>query len=332
MSESKAGGIADDELRPLDLVTLGGVLKVCEVEMVLLDNAGPRAAITSRVHDGVLLCTAETGFRFRGRFMLPLDWCLLGFVHQTGDAGSWCHGTPLECGAVVTVLPEGISEFALSAGTRVTFMLVPLKRFEQKFSELNLGRMTPPGNSASLFRAGEWQEARELQQLCEHVRQRLVSSADMSGVQETSIGEAYLHKHLQAMLSASGSDRPTCSRGRHTHYLILQRAENFMRSNLRRNIYMHEICNAAGVSERALRYAFDNLLGISPNRYLSMLRLCSACRSLSMTDASRRSVKSIALSYGLWDLSRFADNYRRIFGELPRETLLRAPSNGIEAG
>lgn len=44
-----------------------------------------------------------------------------------------------------------------------------------------------------------------------------------------------------------------------------------------------------------------------------------------MADGGRRSVKSIALSCGLWDLSRFADNYRKVFGELPRDTLMRAP-------
>jgi AraC family ethanolamine operon transcriptional activator len=54
-----------------------------------------------------------------------------------------------------------------------------------------------------------------------------------------------------------------------------------------------------------------------------MLRLCTACRSLSSADAGRRSVKAIALSCGLWDLSRFAENYRRVFGELPRDTLMR---------
>jgi AraC family ethanolamine operon transcriptional activator len=85
------------------------------------------------------------------------------------------------------------------------------------------------------------------------------------------------------------------------------------------------MCNAAEVSERALRYAFEDMLGISPNRYLSMLRLCTACRSLAASDVSRRSVKSVALSCGLWDLSRFADSYRRVFGELPHDTLMRTP-------
>lgn len=131
--------------------------------------------------------------------------------------------------------------------------------------------------------------------------------------------------HWLAARSARAEDLPRYSRGRRTHYLILQRTEHFMRANLRRDIYINEMCNAAGVSERALRYAFDDLLATSPNRYLSLLRLCTACRSLSLADASRRSVKSVALSCGLWDLSRFADNYRRVFGELPRDTLMRSP-------
>jgi AraC family ethanolamine operon transcriptional activator len=105
----------------------------------------------------------------------------------------------------------------------------------------------------------------------------------------------------------------------------VQRVEQFMRINLRNDIYINEMCHAAEVSERALRYAFDDLLGISPNRYLTMLRLCTACRSLASSDVSRRSVKSVALSCGLWDLSRFADSYRRVFGELPHDTLMRSP-------
>jgi len=137
--------------------------------------------------------------------------------------------------------------------------------------------------------------------------------------------DAMLTAHLTAGLSSLADSRPQCSRSRRAHYLVVQRAEQYMRANLRHDIYNNEMCAAAGVSERTLRYAFDDMLHISPNRYLSMLRLCTACRSLALSDASRRSVKSVALSCGLWDLSRFADNYRRVFGELPRETLMRAP-------
>ncbi len=74
-----------------------------------------------------------------------------------------------------------------------------------------------------------------------------------------------------------------------------------------------------------LEYPAENLRRLthcSP-RYLSLLRLCVAYRNLVNADASSRSVKSVALSCGMWDLSRFAEHYRQTFGELPRATLSR---------
>lgn len=324
MADSAVEGSAEAALKSLDLATLGGVLRVCELELVLLDGNGPRAAIQSQVHDESLFCTATCGFQFRGRFMLPQDWCLLGFVHATDEAHSWCHGVTLSAGMALTVLPEGISEFAFSAGTRLSLMLTPMRRVQRKLTELSLRSSLPSGQALSLFQANNEDGTSRLAQRYAQLPSWL--NAAGSGMPADAV-ESLLHDHVQALLSGDGQERPGSTRARRAHYLIAQRAENFMRQNLRRYIYMHEICDAAGVSERALRYAFEDLFGTSPNRYLSMLRLCAACRGLSMADANRKSVKAVALSCGLWDLSRFADNYRRVFGELPRDTLMRAPAS-----
>ncbi|MBD7952840.1 AraC family transcriptional regulator [Stenotrophomonas sp. Sa5BUN4] len=314
------GSESTDGLRPMDLATLGNVLRVCEVELVLLDGNGPRAAVDARVQDEALFCHAVTGFQARGRFMLPTDWALLGYVHASDPALSWCHGVPLTAGTVLTVLPDGISEFALGAGTRLTLVMVSAARLQRKLAELSLRSMPPSGQALNLFSMAEHSP------LASHYRQlQDALAAGDTAAMAAEGSERLLHEHVQALLAAGPGEQAMNTRARRTHYLIVQRAENFMRLNLRRNIYMNEICDAAGVSERGLRYAFEDLFGISPNRYLSMLRLCAACRGLSMADGGRRSVKSIALSCGLWDLSRFADNYRKVFGELPRDTLMRAP-------
>ena len=322
-----ADGVVDEAgsaaLRPFDLATLGGMLRVCELEVVLLDGNGPHASIQSQVHDESLFCSATCGFQFRGRFMLPQDWCLLGYIHETDPAQSWCHGVPLVAGTVLTVLPEGVSEFALSAGTRLSLLLTPLRRLERKLAELTLRNTLPSGQALSLFRADAGDGASAVAQ--RHAQWPGWLGEDVGGFPADAV-ESVLHAHVQALLGVDGAERVASSRARRAHYLIAQRAEQFMRQNLRRYIYMHEICDAAGVSERALRYAFEDLFGTSPNRYLSMLRLCAACRGLSVADATRKSVKAVALSCGLWDLSRFADNYRRVFGELPRDTLMRAPA------
>lgn len=316
-----------DDTQSCDLVSLGSALRVCEMEMVLLDARGPHAAVDSRVSNEAVLCSGEADFPFRGRFALPVDWCLLGYIHHTPE-GSWCHGTELRSGMSFTVMPEGISEFMLRAGSQVSVVLVPLERLRRKFAELEPLQGELPSRLLSLFRLGDTMVASELRQQFTHIRERMIDCHEASDdeVMQGLDVNALMERHLLAGLSARAEDRPQCTRGRRTHYLIVQRAEQYMRANMRQDIYITEMCNAAGVSERALRYAFDDLLGLSPNRYLSMLRLCTACRSLSLSDASRRSVKSVALSCGLWDLSRFADHYRRVFGELPRDTLMRAPS------
>ncbi|MCF7751373.1 helix-turn-helix domain-containing protein [Bacillus subtilis subsp. subtilis] len=314
---------ADSTLRSFDLATLSGVLRVCDLELLLLDGNGPRAALHSRVHDEALFLTAHCGFHVRGRFMLPQDWCLLGFIHATDESRSWCHGIPLSAGMAVTVLPEGISEFTLSAGTHLSLLLAPMQRVQRKLTELSLRNTLPSGQALSLFNVDTMPGQVHLVQRYAQLHAQL---AEPGAVLAADAVEGVLHDHVQALLGAGNEDRPSNTRARRAHYLIAQRAENFMRLNLRRYIYMHEICDAAGVSERALRYAFEDLFGTSPNRYLSMLRLCAACRGLSMADSSRKSVKAVALSCGLWDLSRFADNYRRVFGELPRDTLMRAPA------
>lgn len=311
------GGADGAQLGTFDLVNLSGLLRVCEVELVLLDGNGPRAAVHSLVHDEALFCTIKTGFSGRGRFMLPLDWCLIGCIHRTRESASWCHGAPLTDGSLMTLTPDGISEFVLSADSAITLVMVPFKRLRQKFSELHLGDIGAPGlASAHLYLPDD----HPLRRYYAALETRIEGGyAAMEGL---TLDEVLQH-HVRGILDASHFDRAVSGRGRRTHYMILRRAEEFMRMNLRHNIYMNEICDAAGVSERALRYAFDDLLGISPNRYLSMLRLCAACRGLSSADAGRKSVKAIALSCGLWDLSRFAENYRRVFGELPRDTLMR---------
>lgn len=302
-------------LRSFDLAALGSTLRVCHVELVLLDDQPPTAAISSFVHDQTLLCTFEIGARARGRFVLPLDWCLLGWLQTVDAESSWCHGVPLTSGNIISVMPEGVTEFALGAGSRVTFVLVPLKRFQERAAAQRLGGLGEEPAAVPLVSGRAHVPLQAYYQgLHERIAQGEVTSGEI---------EVMLDAHVKELVANGPVERMSCNRSRRVRYLIFRRAEDLMYANLRRHIYMQELCDAAGVSERALRYAFEELVGISPVRYLSMLRLCEACRSLSSADAGRKSVKSIALSCGLWDLSRFADNYRRVFGELPSETLMR---------
>jgi AraC family ethanolamine operon transcriptional activator len=308
-------------LEDYDLVTLGAALGVCDVDLLTLSPARPRAALSTKTHDGVTYVTAHIDFDVRGSLTVPEDACMLVYLHEAGER-SWCQGISVESEMAVTLLRGTPTDFMFERGTRFTLVVAPYARFRSRFLASDHADVDMAAQRLRLFSVTSDHLKRAYRQIADRAREP----------GEPAFGpiEDLLDEHIRVALGSSSEDRPVASRGRRAHYQVMRRAERFMRANLRRDIYSQELCQAAGASERGLRYAFDDLLGIPPNRYLAMLRLCTAHRSLVTAEAGRRSVKSVALSCGMWDLSRFAEKYRSVFGEQPRETLTRsAPAEDL---
>ncbi|MCE2752859.1 MAG: helix-turn-helix transcriptional regulator [Pirellula sp.] len=80
----------------------------------------------------------------------------------------------------------------------------------------------------------------------------------------------------------------------------------------------------SGISERSLRGIFLDYFGVPPNRYLTIRRLHQVRALLRTPNQECTSVTQVAAKYGFWHLGRFANNYRRLFGELPSKTLLES--------
>ena len=82
-----------------------------------------------------------------------------------------------------------------------------------------------------------------------------------------------------------------------------------------------ELCAAVGVSERTLQYAFRTYAGMSPLVYLRKLRLNRVRTALMQASPSEMTVTAAAMRYGFLHLSRFAQDYKRVFDEAPSVTL-----------
>lgn len=84
-----------------------------------------------------------------------------------------------------------------------------------------------------------------------------------------------------------------------------------------------DICVALGVSERTLRYAFQEYVGLSPLVYLRACRLNRVRAALTASEPQEVTVTQIAMRHGFVHLGRFSGDYRRMFGVTPSETLNR---------
>ena len=102
----------------------------------------------------------------------------------------------------------------------------------------------------------------------------------------------------------------------------LRLAIDFIEANCQDNPSIPDICAATGLSWRSLDRAFKECLGIGPKRYLLNLRLTQARRQLKIAPPNAK-VADIANDWGFWHMGHFAREYRKMFCELPADSLTR---------
>jgi AraC family ethanolamine operon transcriptional activator len=102
---------------------------------------------------------------------------------------------------------------------------------------------------------------------------------------------------------------------------IIRRFNQLFAEREGEHVSLAELVEAAQVSERTLRAAFNERYGVSPVRYLQVRNLHRVHRALRKAEPDETNVADVLLRHGEWEFGRFATRYRRLFGELPSETL-----------
>jgi len=134
---------------------------------------------------------------------------------------------------------------------------------------------------------------------------------------------------VEALLSTLGSTRvfepSRATRGIRSQALIVKRAEDYALSHTHDHVHVGDLCRAASVSERALQYAFKEVVGATPVAYLIRLRLHRVRQALLAAGRGSTTVSAVALDWGFWHFGEFSRAYKRCFGEHPSDTLRRRP-------
>ncbi|MDJ0576573.1 MAG: helix-turn-helix domain-containing protein [Xenococcaceae cyanobacterium MO_234.B1] len=102
---------------------------------------------------------------------------------------------------------------------------------------------------------------------------------------------------------------------------IIRRSKELLEERDGKPVLVGELAARVEVSERTLRTAFNEYFGVGPARYLQLRQLHQVHRVLRAAEPGAVSVSDILFQHGVWQLSRFGSQYRRLFGELPSETL-----------
>lgn len=104
---------------------------------------------------------------------------------------------------------------------------------------------------------------------------------------------------------------------------IVAEAYHYIRHHLGSPLSVLDVCRHVRVHQRVLEYCFREAFELTPVAYLRHLRLHEARRALSCDVGPVPVIGDVAAAFGFWHLSRFSADYKRLFGELPSDTLRR---------
>ncbi|MDA9426402.1 MULTISPECIES: AraC family transcriptional regulator [Bradyrhizobium] len=103
---------------------------------------------------------------------------------------------------------------------------------------------------------------------------------------------------------------------------VVRFAEEFIEANWSRAVLVEELAAQTNTSIRSLYAAFKRYRGYSPMQFAKSVRLRRA-KQMLLEGNPRTSVSQIAFKCGFANLGHFANDFRKMFGELPSEVFAR---------
>ena len=230
------------------------------------------------------------------------------------------NGQALECGSILrfntpggldVVAEAGFAGFPISVREAFLFEVA-----EQMGIALSPRQLNGEGVICALSSAGLASLRRELHALIRAIR---LQSCQFQSVAWVDDFEFSIVARLLTLL-AETHRHPLVPRYQSNRYRGLMRAVQHIRQCGHEPLTIKELCSAAHVSWRTLDRAFREHFDIPPKQYLNNHRLHRVHRQLLAAGAGTR-INDIANDWGFFHPGQFAADYKKCFGELPRQTV-----------
>jgi len=277
---------------------------------------GPNVAHAT-VADDVMLASGVTGFPVLGRTTVADDRVIVALLTSTPPGSRWCE-IDMEPGTMLLYGPGAEHTAVSPAGLAYIALSVSLDRLAATADGAQLvvtmphrgyvDIIQPTNQSVRLARLlgtapDPFTEAVAAPLLAQGGEDTVLALAN--ALSDHSLGRAAGHR-----AGAINSRRITAD------CIEYAEASHQLPS-------IAQLCGAVHVSERRLRNAFVDTFGMPPSTYFRHRALNKVRRQLS-TEPGSAAVGVIALDAGFGNLGRFSSEYRRLFGELPSQTLRKA--------
>jgi AraC family transcriptional regulator, ethanolamine operon transcriptional activator len=307
-----------------DPAIAGQGLELVDLDAVQLTSTPFRARrVVVRLESGAVLYHS-TNHRIRTRTKVRGD--RLAYAIFDARAKGTVNGLPIHPELMMAIEPGTEVAIITDAGYEsITLLLPPADIRAHLRDRRREGDFRFPKGAETL------QAEAAMVRLLFHWGKRLVDAAARQPAlfddpREQRAAQVEMVETLLATLGATRDFEP--ARADHVHQsqsLVVKAAEDYALSHVDERVYVTDLCRAAAVSERALEYAFREVMGLTPVAYLLRLRLHRVRQALLAATHGSTTVSAVALDWGFWHFGGFSRAYKDCFGELPSETLRRRP-------
>lgn len=236
------------------------------------------------------------------------------------QAGAWFCGHRLDRSRTIAVSSSGEFEFVSAPGTTLLAVCIDTDCLDAHAARVQPGTAPQPRPASAVLELGA-ERQRELQELLDAAM--LLARDQPALLAQPALRRTLTQSMADAVLGSlsPGAWQTQVAPGAGARQRIVRQARAHMQAHADEVITVPDLCVATGSSRRALQYAFEDVLHVGPVAYLRMMRLNRVRHDLLARGDT--SVGDIAARWGFWHLSRFAADYRALFGELPSATRAR---------
>jgi AraC-like DNA-binding protein len=256
------------------------------------------------------LSTGSMGFSAISRTDVPDGLVVFSLITAAPPGAVWC-GVDVTVGQLNAYGPGTSFVGVNPVGLGATFLTVDFETIERAANDLGVTPSIPASVKPLASRPAVERFRRAMQ---------------AASLRPESADEARPTAELvdAAVVTLAGTDSPTDAEHRRldSRKIVLACLEYVDATDCHQPS-MSELRRAACASESRVRQAFIEVLGASPTQYFQYRLLSRLRDDLLGADPTRETVTRIASSLGVTQLGRIAGRYRRLYDELPSDTLRR---------
>jgi len=285
-----------------------------------------RAELISAPLPGVILTMGDVSFSVVTRGKSLPDRIALAILH-TDMPSATMNGERIRSGVAHVF---GSSADVVATAGPGQFATISFDTAELERTALKLGlriALPGPGESSTVRIVDEPRLMELLEIVAASVRKTGRSAATDADVR--CISRSLVHIAVRSLARDAGCASVT-TRAHNNSVRIVRACEQYAAEMSYQNVTLADLCRVADSSERRVRRAFYECYNMSPTAFLRIAALNEVRHLLLENHPARDAVSRSASEFGFWHLSRFAGQYRALFGETPSMTLAHETQNTVE--